>query len=121
LVSIILKFQLEICCKIKLNEFIGNSQDTETPRGILSNVLYVVSKCDGRVWCVDVGMPYGVINSKPEVQLLFFDIFTENMVYCKNVLLTLVKAFIYHSIDTRYFIVFSVKNIFILWLQLIVL
>uniref|UniRef100_A0ACD5VRF8 Uncharacterized protein n=2 Tax=Avena sativa TaxID=4498 RepID=A0ACD5VRF8_AVESA len=24
-------------------------------------------KCDGKVWCVDVGMSYGVLNSRPEV------------------------------------------------------
>jgi len=24
-------------------------------------------KCDGKVWCIDVGMSYGVLYSRPEV------------------------------------------------------
>jgi hypothetical protein len=29
---------------------------------------FVISKCDGKVWCVDVGMSCGVLCSRPEVK-----------------------------------------------------
>ncbi|KAK3157502.1 hypothetical protein QOZ80_2AG0123390 [Eleusine coracana subsp. coracana] len=35
--------------------------------GHTPQICGVNCKCDGKVWCVDVGMSYGVLHSKPEV------------------------------------------------------
>ncbi|CAN6293679.1 unnamed protein product [Urochloa humidicola] len=35
--------------------------------GHTPQILGVNCKCDGKVWCIDVGMSYGVLNSRPEV------------------------------------------------------
>jgi len=39
-------------------------------------------KCDGKVWCIDVGMSYGVLYSRPEVKYYFErEIFFENRIH----------------------------------------
>jgi len=44
----------------------------EIPIKLMDNLIvdyyFVISKCDGKVWCVDVGMSSGILYSRPEVQ-----------------------------------------------------
>lgn len=49
----------------------------EIPIKLMDNLTtdyyFVISKCDGKVWCVDVGMSSGILYSRPEVQSSLWD------------------------------------------------